>query len=211
MTPVLDAVRAHLRAHFAARGFDAEPDSASVTFLGVERIDVLRFGPIGSGSRDGLHGVSELHHVSLGCSRHPMGDPAALAVDPLRGPRAEIVLTVRDGVPTPGLVRTVAILAATPAVDGIVLAADALIDLGAPLWRRPAGLPPFSAVVLSASPIPDLALDPPRDPVTFLAATPISANEAAWARLEGVGALRDVWRQGGIDVTDPQRVAGQPS
>ena len=62
-------------------------------------------------------------------------------------------------------------------------AADALIDLGAPLWQRPAGLPPFSAVVLAAGPVPDLEFGEPYDPVTFLAATPISANEAAWARL----------------------------
>lgn len=201
MSPVLDTVRAHVRNHFAAQGFAADPDTASVTFLGVEPIDVLRFGPVNG----------RLHHVSLGCSRHPMGDPGAVAIDPVRGPRAEVLLTVRDTVPTPGLARTVAILAATPAVDGIVLAADTLIDLGAPLWQRPAGLPPFSAVVLAAGPIPDLELGDPYDPVTFLAATPISANEAAWVRLEGVDALREVWRQDGVDVTDPQRVAGQPS
>ncbi len=201
MTPVLDAVGAHLRRHFAAQGLDAEPDSASVTFLGVERIDVLRFGPIGD----------QLHHVSLGCSRHPMGEPGAAAVDTVRGPRAEVVVTVRDTVPTPGLARTVAVLAATPAVDGIVLAADSLIDLGAPLWQRPAGLPPFSAVVLTPGVIPDLELGEPYEPVRFLAATPISANEVAWARLKGVDALREAWRQDGVDVTDAQRVAGQPS
>ena len=42
---VLAAVRAHLREHFARAGITAEPDEASVTFLGTERIDVLRFGP----------------------------------------------------------------------------------------------------------------------------------------------------------------------
>ena len=128
VTQVLDEVRAHLRDHFAAKGVDTEPDSASVTFLGVERIDVLRFGPTCDG---------ELHYVSLGCSRHPMGDPAALAVDPLRGPRAEVVVRLRDSVPTPGLARTVAVLAATPAVDGVVLVADALID-----WVRRCGSGP---------------------------------------------------------------------
>lgn len=197
----LGAVRAHLRDQFADNGIDGEPDSASVTFLGVERIDVLRFGPAG-----GL-----LHYVSLGCARHPMGDPAALAVDPLRGPRAEIVVSLRDTVATPGLARTVAVLAATPAVDGVVLAADALIDLGAPLWERPPGLPLFSAVVLEPSDIADLALEPPRDPVTFLRAVPITANEAAWVRLKGVEALREAWRQDGFDLTDPGRGAGQPT
>ncbi|HEX5142338.1 MAG TPA: suppressor of fused domain protein [Mycobacterium sp.] len=202
MTRVLEEVRAHLRGHFTGRGIDREPDSASVTFLGVERVEVLRFGP----DPDGV-----LHYVSLGCSRHPMGDAAAVAVDPLRGPRAEVVVALHDSVPTPGLARTVALLAATPAVDGLVLVPDALIDVGAPLWERPAGLPPFSAVVLGPSGIGDVALDPPRDPVTFLAATPITANEAAWVRLKGVDALRETWRQAGIDVTDPQRVGSQPT
>lgn len=201
MLQVLDQVRAHLCGHFAAKGVRTEPDSASVTFLGVERIDVLRFGPV-----DGV-----LHYVSLGCARHPMGDPAVVAVDPLRGPRAEIVVHLRDRVPTPGLARTVAVLAATPAVDGVVLVADALIDLGAPLWERPTGLPPFSAVLLGSSGIAELPLDDPRDPVTFLTAVPITANEAAWVRLKGVDALRAAWQQDGVDVTDPERAAGQPS
>jgi hypothetical protein len=199
---VLDDVRAHLRGHFVARGTDREPDSASVTFLGVERLDVLRFGPDAD---------QVLHYVSLGCARHPMGDPAVLAVDPLRGPRAEVVVSLRAGTPTPGLARTVAIVAATPAVDGVVLVPDALIDIGAALWERPAGLPPFSAVLLGSSGIADLVLEPPREPVRFLSATPITANEAAWVRLKGVDALRDAWAQAGIDVTDPQRAGSQPS
>ena len=124
-------------------------------------------------------------------------------------------VVVIDGTKTKNAKRTLELDA--PSVRTLLLrrceplAADALIDLGAPLWQRPAGLPPFSAVVLAAGPVPDLELGEPYDPVTFLAATPISANEAAWARLEGVEALREVWRQDGVDVTDPQRVARQPS
>ncbi|MGB3486106.1 MAG: suppressor of fused domain protein [Mycobacterium sp.] len=197
MTQVLDAVRAHLRAHFAANGIDAEPDSASVTFLGVERIEVLRFGP---DRRPGSEGV--IHYVSLGCSRHPMGDPAELAADPLHGPRAEVVVSLRDSAPTPGLARAVALLAATPAVDGVVLQQDALIDLGATLWEGAR----VSAVVLGSSDIPDAVLDSPREPVRFLAATPISANEAAWVRLKGIDELRRTWEQDGVDVRDPARL-----
>ena len=44
-----------------------------------------------------------------------------------------------------------AVLAATPAVDGVVLVADALIDLGSPLWEGA----PFTAVLLGASDISD--------------------------------------------------------
>lgn len=193
MTDVLAEVRAHLRGHFAAAGIDREPDSASVTFLGVERIEVLRFGP----DADGV-----VHYVSLGCSRHPMGDPTQLAADPLHGPRAEVVLSLRDSSPTPGIARAVALLAATPAVDGVVLQSDALIDLGATMWNGAR----VSAVVLAAGDIPDVVLEPPREPVRFLAATPISANEAAWVRLKGIDELRRTWEQDGVDVRDPGRL-----
>jgi Suppressor of fused protein (SUFU) len=197
VTEVPTEVRAHLRGHFAAAGIDREPDSASVTFLGVERIEVLRFGPDANGV---------YHYVSLGCSRHPMGDPTALAADPLLGPRAEVVVSLRDTAPTTGLAKTVALLAATPAVDGVVLLPDALIDLGAPLWSPS----PFTAVLLAPCDIPPVILDAPRDPVTFLSATPISANEAAWVRLKGVEALRETWQTDGVDILDPQRPAKQP-
>ncbi|WP_156689778.1 suppressor of fused domain protein [Mycobacterium sp. Marseille-P9652] len=192
MTPILDAVRAHVRAHF-----DVEPDSAKVTFLGVEAIEVLRFA-------SGTGGLA--HYVSLGCSRHPMVDPTAQVADPLRGPRAEVVLSQRDAGPTRGLGRSVALIAATPAVEGVVLVPDALIDLGSPLW---AGAP-FTAVLLGRSDIADLPLESPRAPVEFLSATPITPTEAAWVRLKGAAAMRQAWYDDGVDVLDPKRPAGQP-
>ena len=158
MTHVLDQVREHLRAHFAQAGFgglNAEPDSASVTFLGTQPIEVLRFRP----GADGL-----VRYVSLGCSRHPMTDPTQILVDQERGPRAEVVLCLRDPGPVSGLARSLAILA-----------------------------------------------EPPRDPVSFIAATPITATEAAWVRLKGAEAMRQAWQNDGVDVLDPNRPAGQPS
>ncbi len=197
MSAVLDTVRAHLRSHFAGRGVEGEPDSASVTFLGVERIEVLRFGPDPGGV---------VHYVSLGCSRHPMGDPSDLAADPVRGPRAEVVVSLRNTAPTPGIARTVALLAATPAVDGVVLLPDALIDLGEALWAQRPGHAPLSAVLLGPADIAEVPMDPPSDPVRFLSATPISANEAAWVRIKGVDELRQTWEQDGTDILDPGRV-----
>jgi len=183
----LDLVREHLRGHFGT-----EPDSASVTFLGTEPIEVLRFEP----GTDGL-----AHFVSVGCSRHPMVDPAFVLADPDRGPRAEVVLRLRNHGVVRGLARTLAIVAAGPAVEGVVLAADALIDLGSPLW---AGAP-FTAVLLGHSDIPDLRLPAPRDPVRFLSATPITATEAAWVRLKGAETMRQTWLDDGVDVLDPLR------
>jgi suppressor of fused protein SUFU len=192
VTDVLAEVRARLSAHFAR-----EPDAASVTFLGTQSFDVLRFGP-------GDDGV--IHYVSLGCSREPMTDPADLAADPVRGPRAEVAVSLRG--PTPaGLARNVAVLAAAPAVEGLVLAPDALVDLGTPLWSGA----PFTAFLLGRSEIADVELAAPSDPVAVLSAIPITATEAAWVRLKGAEAMREAWRTDGVDVLDPGRRASAPS
>ena len=197
MTDVLGEVRAHLRAHFARAGISAEPDAASVTFLGTEAIDVLRFGP----DDDGV-----VRYVSLGCSRHPMTDPAEVAADPLRGPRSEVTVALR-GSSLAGLARSVAVLAAAPVVEGLVLATDALVDLGSPLWEGA----PFTAFLLARSEIGEVALPAPRDPVIVLSAIPITPTEAAWVRLKGADAMREAWRTDGVDVLDPRRKASAPS
>jgi hypothetical protein len=75
VTDVLAVVRAGLDEYFAAAGITAEPVSASVTFLGTERIEVLRFGP--DLADDGVY-----HYVTLGCSRHPMFDPHGICRRP---------------------------------------------------------------------------------------------------------------------------------
>ena len=194
---VLGEVRAHLRAHFARTGISGEPDAAGVTFLGAEPIDVLRFGP----DDDGV-----VHYVSLGCSRHPMTDPAEVAADPLRGPRAEVTVALRGSSPA-GLARSVAVLAAAPVVEGLVLVTDALVDLGAPLWKGA----PFTAFLLGHSEVGEVVLPAPRAPVVVLSAIPITATEAAWVRLKGAEAMREAWRTDGVDVLDPGRKASAPS
>ncbi len=198
MTQPLDRVRAHLDSHFG----DTNPDVAGVTFLGAEPMNVLRYRPSAGGV---------LHYVSLGCSRHPMLDPTAMVTDPELGPRAEVVLRLRNTEGITGLARSVAIVASSPAVEGVVLTTDALVDLGGPLWTQPSARVPFTAVLLGDSDIAELPLDPPRDPVRFLSATPITATEAAWVRLKGAEAMREAWRSDGVDVLDPNRPAAQPN
>jgi Suppressor of fused protein (SUFU) len=202
MTDTLAVVRTHLRSFFAETGVDAEPATAKVTFLGAEPIEVLRFGP----GTDGL-----VHYLSVGCSRHPMVDPSLTATfaETMHGPRAEVVLRLRDPGPVVRLARSLAIVAATPAVDGVVLAEDALIDLGSPLWETRSGPAPFTATLLGRSDIPDLLVDPWCEPVRFLSVTPITAIEAAWVRLKGADALREAWQTDGVDVLDPNRPAAQ--
>ncbi|OBA95150.1 Suppressor of fused protein (SUFU) [Mycolicibacterium fortuitum] len=203
MIDVLAAVRAHVGEYFDAAGITAEPVSASVTFLGTERVDILRFGP---DLRAGGGGQDLYHYVTLGCSRHPMFDPTELVSDPVHGPRAEVVLSLRG--PTPGgLARSLAVLAAAPAVEGLVLEADALVDLETPLFDGA----PFSAFLLGASDIGEVALPEPLSPVTVFTATPITATEAAWVRLKGADAMREAWQTDGVDVLDPARRAASPS
>ncbi|MCG7609489.1 MULTISPECIES: suppressor of fused domain protein [Mycobacterium] len=203
MIDVLAAVRAHVGEHFGAAGITAEPVSASVTFLGTERIDVLRFGP---DLAAGAAGQDLYHYVTLGCSRHPMFDPTELVSDPIHGPRAEVVLSLRG--PTPGgLARSLAVLAAAPAVEGLVLEADALIDLETQLFDSA----PFSAFLLGPSDIGEVELPDPLSAVAVLSATPITATEAAWVRLKGADAMREAWRTDGVDVLDPTRRAASPS
>ena len=197
MIDVLATVDAHLREHFAKAGITAEPDEASVTFLGTERIDVLRFGP-------DVDGVS--HYVTLGCSRHPMFEPTEMITDALHGPRAEVSITLRGPSPD-GLARSLAIVAAAPAVEGLMLEPDALIDLESPLWESAS----FTAFLLGRSGIDDVHLPAPLPPVAVLSATPITATEAAWVRLKGADAMREAWEQDGVDVLDPRRRAANPS
>lgn len=192
---VSDSVIASVRAHLVEQIGGPPPSAASVTFLGLEPLEVLRFGP----DDDDL-----VRYVSLGCSRHPMGDPSDLIADPVRGPRAELVLTLRGGAGVAsGVHRTLAVLAAAPAVEGVVLTVDGLLDVGEQLWKDA----PFTAMLLGESGIGELALPEPADPVRFFDAVPITGTEAAWVRLRGAAALREAWAEAGIDVRDPARAA----
>lgn len=195
MGVMAENVAAMVKTHLIDR-FGEPSASASVTFLGLESMDVLCFA-------DG--GV--VRYASVGCARNPMNDPTQILNDPHAGPRAEVIVSIRNvGVHPNGLHRRVAVLAAAPSVEGVVLAEDGLMDLGEPLWDGAR----FTAVLLGPSDVPDLELAQapgaePRDPVRFLEAVPITATEAAWVRVRGADALRDAWAEAKIDVTDPTR------
>ncbi|AZK96358.1 MULTISPECIES: suppressor of fused domain protein [Streptomyces] len=209
MADVLALVEARLR---NALG---EPDArAAVTFLGTDRVEVLRFragaeeppaagapraAGAGDGGADGL-----LRYATLGMSARPMAEPTASFADPVAGPRAELLLTVRAGLAdTDKVLRALAVLAASPQVEGVVVAPGASLDLGAPLWPGA----PFSSV-LAGEPgglVADLELDAPLDPVRFLPLLPMTPNEAAWKRVHGAAALQERWLRHGTDLRDPLR------
>ncbi|GGT82157.1 hypothetical protein GCM10010272_28320 [Streptomyces lateritius] len=188
MGEVLALVEARLR---TALG---EPDArAAVTFLGTDRIEVLRF-------IDG----DVVRYATLGMSAHPMADPTAALADPVKGPRAELLLSVRAGVAdTDKVLRPLAVLASTPQVEGVVVASGASLDVGEPLWPGA----PFTSVLV-AEPgglVEDLELDEPMDPVRFLPLLPMTSNEAAWKRVHGAQALEERWLTSGTDLRDPLR------
>jgi hypothetical protein len=192
MADVLPLVEARLR---TALG---EPDArAAVTFLGTDRIEVLRFQGVG---QEG----ALVRYATLGMSAHPMTDPNAMLADPVKGPRAELVLSVRAGLAdTDKVLRPLAVLAASPKVEGVVVAPGASLDVGEPLGPDA----PFSSVLV-AEPgglVEDLDLDEPMDPVRFLPLLPMTANEAAWKRVHGAQALQERWLTNGTDLRDPSR------
>lgn len=184
---VLTLVEAHL---LSVLGQDS--GRASVTFLGTEQIDVLRFGPDGEGVT---------RYVTLGASRAPMNDPASPVVEAVAGPRMELVLSVRAR--PDSVLRRLAMLAAAPAVDGVVVSPGMVLELGEPLWDGAR----FSAVLVvePGGLIPNLELGGGRDPVRFCPVLPITANEAAYKRVHGSAALEEGWLQAGTDLRDPAR------
>ncbi|MBZ4015737.1 suppressor of fused domain protein [Streptomyces purpurogeneiscleroticus] len=188
MSDVLELVEARL---LMALG---KPDArAAVTFLGTDRIEVLRYAD-----------AELVRYVTLGMSANPMTDPSAVLADPLRGPRAELVLTVRNGrADTDKVLRSLAVLAASPQVEGVIVAPGASLDVGEPLWPGA----PFTSVLVTEGGglVEDLELDAPMDPVRFLPLLPMTPNEAAWKRVHGAAALEERWLQHGTDLRDPLR------
>lgn len=182
---LLVQVEAHL-----VQSLGQDSGRAGISFLGTERIDVLRFGP---------DGESLVRYATLGMSRAPMGDPGDLLVA-ADGPRAELVLSVRGLHDT--VLRRLAVLAASPAVEGVVITSGAGLDLGEPLWDGSR----FSAVLVGepGGLVPDLPVDGSQ-PVQFLPLLPMTPNEAAWKRVHGGAALQQRWLEAQCDLRDPGR------
>lgn len=204
MAEILPLVEARLR------GALGEPDArAAVTFLGADHIEVLRFLDASPRGPEEERGRGPLvRYATLGMSASPMTDPSVQVADPVRGPRAELVLTLRAGVAgTDDVLRPLAVLAASPQVEGVVVAPGGSLDVGGPLWRDA----PFSSVLVGepGGLVEDLDLaaeySADADPVRFLPLLPMTHNEAAWKRARGARALEERWLAHGTDLRDPLR------
>jgi hypothetical protein len=176
---VLSTVEAALRQHF-----EVAPARASVSFLGVEPIEVLRYPDDG---RD--------HYVTLGMSRYGMTDPAAAVVDDTSAPRSELLMTA-VGRPDE-LWRRLAILAAAPAVEGVVYEVGNRVDLTEP-WCAGSRC---TGGILTGGPLRPIPVRGATD-VAVLQLLPATATELAWARVHGTTALRDRWTSARVDLTD---------
>jgi hypothetical protein len=177
--------------------------SASVTFLGTEPLEVLRFGPDSAGV---------IRYATVGVSRRAMHSPTAAVTDPLRGPRSELVLSLRPG--RDDVLRPLAVLAASPDVDGVVLAAGVTLDLQTPLWPgagvsavllgEPGGLVPDLDLVIAGALPAGIDADG-IEPVRFHPVLPMTGGEAALCRAKGAAHVQRLWLEAGTDLRDPDR------
>lgn len=179
---VVELVRAALQERFGA-----DPGSASVSFVGVEPIEVLRF-----------HAGELVQYVTLGMCRRPLPEQSADAgvssAQPV-GPRGELRLSVRAGVGAADVWRRLAVLAAAPVVEGLRYADGAIVSLGEPLVPATRA----SGVVVGET---DVVVDTAAGAVTLFEVLPATPEELAWSRVHGVAALRERWREQGTDLTD---------
>ena len=179
--PVLAAVETALIDHFGHR-----PQRASVAFVGVDTVEVLRFEPM----------PGERAYLTLGMSRHPMtgADAAVVTAD---GPRAELMLHLADPAHEHADVwRRLAVLAAAPAVEGVVYAAGMSVDIGEHLVPGSA----CTGGLVVESPL--AAVTTPAGPVAVLQVLPATSTELAWCRVRGSAALREKWVDEGTDLLD---------
>jgi hypothetical protein len=183
---LLALVDAALADHFGQR-----PARASVSFVGVDPIEILRF--------EGAPG--ERIYISLGMSSVPMtaADSTVVSAD---GPRAELLLHIGDEHGRFAEVwRRLAVLAAAPAVEGVVYRDGMTVDLGEPMAPGSA----CTGGLLAPSHIPTVATG--EGVVDILRVVPALSTELAWARARGGVALSERWAERGTDLLDLTRAA----
>lgn len=181
---ILASVEAALVEHFGHR-----PLRASVSFVGVDPVEVLRFEPI----------PDERVYVSLGMSARPMTGPAEL-IRTDDGPRAELAIHLRDPADEHQDVwRRLAVLAAAPAVEGVVYQPGMTLDLGTPFGPRSR----CTGVVITDSIVPPARTA--AGPISILRAIPATSTELAWCRVHGSADLLERWRAGAVDTLDLTR------
>ena len=159
--------------------FGLNPARASVTFVGVDPIEVLRWSGRGAGPR------RSTVMVTLGMAGAPMG---------ASGRRAELLVEVYgEG---DQLWRQLAVLAAAPVVEAVVYSPGMTVELGGPIDASSlcvGGLIVASDVGAVATAAGE---------VTIFRVIPATANELAYSRLRGSTALQELWCRAETDLFD---------
>lgn len=160
--------------------FGAAAARASVSFVGVEPIEVLRFP-----TRDGLA------LLTLGMSRRPLPEIEV---------RAELVVTLLDRPINGGqLWRRLAVLAAAPVVEEVAYRPGMSVDLGEPL--DPSSI--CTGGLVADSDLAGLTTVPTgAGPVTLFRFIPATSSELAFSRVHGADALHERWNSAGADLRD---------
>jgi len=172
--------------------YETPPTRASVSFLGVEPIEILRY------QQPADDEPVATSYLSLGMSRYPMAEPSAVSVDPATAPRAELLLSV---VGRPDDVwRRLAVLAAAPAVESAVYRFGLRVELGEP-W---CGGSRCTGAVLVEGPLQPIPV-PGASAVTVFRLLPATPVELAWARVHGSDALLARWRNARTELRDLNR------
>lgn len=143
-------------------------------------------------------------YVTVGCSALPMSGASASVFDE-DGPRAELLLSLRaahDEVLLP-----MAVLASSPAVEGVVLTPGMSVEIGGPLWPGAR----FSSVLLDEPRglVPDITIAGVLQPIRVLPVVPVTAEEAAAKKVHGPDWLFSRWHAEGVDLLAPDRPAAR--
>jgi hypothetical protein len=165
--------------------FQLIPARASVSFVGVQPIEVLRFSePV----QQEVATTALTHYLSLGMCRYPMVAGSETHTDDRLAPRAELLISVTGA--ADGLWRRLAVLAAAPAVEGAVYQDGGRLHLGEALVTGSR----CTGGILTTAWIPAIAV-PGTAGVRLLQVLPATATELAWARVHGSSALRQRWAE----------------
>jgi hypothetical protein len=182
---LLPLVESHYERHFGS-----EPSRASVSFVGVEQIEVLRF----------VQGTVAVY-LTLGMSRQPMSLSSQPTIDPVLGPRAELVLVALSSRANLDVLwRKLAVLAAGPAVESVRYEPGSRVDLGE-AWEPSSRC---TGGILAPSMLPPLMIAG-NIQIQFLRVIPATAGELAYARIHGSDSVLALWQQQAAELVDLMR------
>lgn len=175
--------------------FGHNHDQASITFVGVPAITVVRFSSqrtLSYCTQGALSPEENIIDDSMNINDMLAHQPAA---EPQKTREYYCTFTAIGAQETfQGFHRTLAIIAASAVVEGLEIRPHAIIDTGEPLWNGSV----FTAFLIGDS--------ESIDNVELTELIPITATEAAFIRVQGAEQLYAAWEESQLDYRNPYRV-----